>query len=188
MIQGITINWHGDDVSVHVQTTDGHKVVEELSDETIQVIQVLRELLEAYKTPQERLQEEIIEEWVEGATDEEIVERQDVLKEWEPGQDYKQGQAVQYEGKPYRIVQAHVSQAYYPPSADTQALYTDITRTKELMEWVQPTGVHDAYMKGDRYVDEEGIVWEANSDHVVHSAKDFPPAWKRLGTREELGL
>lgn len=67
---------------------------------------------------------------------------------WETDTAYSVGDRRQYDGLLYRCVQAHTSQAdWYPPAVP--ALWVR-TSTEEWPEWVQPTGAHDAYNKGDK--------------------------------------
>ena len=47
-------------------------------------------------------------------------------------------------------------------------------------EWVQPSGGHDAYQKGDR-VTFEGEVWESVIDGNVWSPADHPEGWEKIG-------
>ena len=48
----------------------------------------------------------------------------------------------------YACITAHTSQASWKPSL-TPALWNKIS-IEEWPEWVQPTGAHDAYAKGDK--------------------------------------
>lgn len=47
-------------------------------------------------------------------------------------------------------------------------------------EFVQPTGGHDAYQRGD-LVSFEGRVYRARQDAVVWSPAAFPQAWEEVG-------
>ncbi|WP_291280001.1 carbohydrate-binding protein [Galactobacter sp.] len=53
----------------------------------------------------------------------------------------------------------------------------DSPGTDQPMEYVQPTGSHDAYKTGDQ-VTYEGKVFEAVMDGVVWSPSAYPAAWK----------
>ncbi len=61
---------------------------------------------------------------------------------------YAVGDRVQYNEKLYKCVQAHTAQADWTPDA-TAALWVAVS-LDEYPEWVQPTGAHDAYNKGDK--------------------------------------
>ena len=72
----------------------------------------------------------------------------------------------QYNGKLYKCVQAHTTQADWAPDV-TPALWVKVS-LDEYPEWVQPTGSHDAYAKGDKVThnskkwisDVDANVWE----------------------------
>ena len=58
------------------------------------------------------------------------------------------GDIRQYNGLLYRCAQPHTSQSDWTPTA-AASLWTRIADpTQEWPEWIQPTGVHDAYAKG----------------------------------------
>lgn len=67
---------------------------------------------------------------------------------WETGKAYAVNDRVQYNGTLYKCIQAHTSQSDWMPSA-TPALWKTVS-VDEYPEWVQPTGAHDAYNKGDK--------------------------------------
>lgn len=48
----------------------------------------------------------------------------------------------------WKVVQAHLTQAGWKPK-DTPALFVRVALPDEVLEWVQPTGAHDAYRIGD---------------------------------------
>jgi hypothetical protein len=84
---------------------------------------------------------------------------------WEVGVAYAVGDRRQYDGLLYRCVQAHTSQAdWYPPAVP--ALWVR-TSTEEWPEWIQPTGAHDAYNKGDK-VSHNARHWVSNIDANVY--------------------
>lgn len=84
-----------------------------------------------------------------GFLDDEQAESVTVLfPDWETGKAYAVGDRVKYNGLLYRCVQAHTSQADWTPDA-VPALWVR-TSTEEWPEWIQPTGAHDAYNKGDK--------------------------------------
>ena len=102
-----------------------------------------------------------------GYLDDEHAEAVTVLfDEWQSGVAYAVGDRRQYEGLLYRCVQAHTSQDDWTPPA-VPALWVR-TSTEEWPEWIQPTGAHDAYSKGDKVShnekhwvsDIDGNIWE----------------------------
>lgn len=72
----------------------------------------------------------------------------ELFPQWESGTAYAVGDRRQYDGLLYRCVQAHTSQDDWTPPA-VPALWVR-TSTEEWPEWIQPTGAHDAYNKGDK--------------------------------------
>lgn len=72
----------------------------------------------------------------------------DLFPVWASGVAYEVGDRRQYDSLLYRCVQAHTSQDDWTPPA-VPALWVR-TSTEEWPEWVQPTGAHDAYNKGDK--------------------------------------
>ena len=67
---------------------------------------------------------------------------------WKTATEYNVGVRVQYDGKLYKCVKAHTSQADWTPDA-TPALWVAVS-VDAWPEWVQPTGAHDAYHLGDK--------------------------------------
>lgn len=70
----------------------------------------------------------------------------------------------QYNGKLYKCVQAHSTQADWTPDK-TPALWVEVS-LDEFPEWKQPTGSHDAYKKGDK-VTHNGKKWSSDVDANV---------------------
>ena len=48
--------------------------------------------------------------------------------------------------------------------------------------YLQPTGAHDAYLTGDRITWEDGHVYAAARDGVVHTPEEHPDSWVRVGS------
>ena len=46
-------------------------------------------------------------------------------------------------------------------------------------DWVQPTGAHDAYGKGDRVMF-NGDVWESTIDANVWAPDVYPDGWRKV--------
>ena len=77
---------------------------------------------------------------------------------------YSVGDRVQYNGTLYKCVQAHTAQSDWTPDV-TPALWV-VVSIEEYPEWVQPTGAHDAYSKGDK-VSHNGSKWISDVDSNV---------------------
>lgn len=83
---------------------------------------------------------------------------------WTVGIAVSVGDRYQYEGKLYKCVQAHTTQADWTPDV-TPALWV-IVSLEEWPDWVQPTGSHDAYAKGDK-VTHNSKKWTSDVDANV---------------------
>lgn len=81
-------------------------------------------------------------------TDETALTAVELFPEWIAGKAYAVNDRVQYNDTLYKCIQAHTSQSDWMPSA-TPALWKTVS-VDEYPEWVQPTGAHDAYNKGDK--------------------------------------
>ena len=83
---------------------------------------------------------------------------------WAAGIAVTEGQRYQYNDRLYKVVQAHTTQADWTPDV-TPALWV-VVSLDEWPEWVQPTGAHDAYAKGDK-VAHNGKKWTSDVDANV---------------------
>lgn len=81
---------------------------------------------------------------------------------WSKDRRYTEVSRVQEQGFLYRCIQPHTSQAGWEPSK-TPALWKRVS-LDEYPEWVQPTGAHDAYSKGDK-VTHSGKRWTSDVDN-----------------------
>lgn len=81
-------------------------------------------------------------------TDEDALSAVELFPAWVTGNAYAVNDRVRYDGTLYKCIQAHTSQTDWTPSA-TPALWK-VVSVDEYPEWVQPTGAHDAYNKGDK--------------------------------------
>lgn len=88
-----------------------------------------------------------------------------LFENWAAGVAYAVGDRRQYDGLLYRCVQAHTSQDDWTPP-QVPALWVR-TSTEEWPEWIQPTGAHDAYNKGDKVSHLEKH-WESDIDANVY--------------------
>ena len=72
----------------------------------------------------------------------------------------------QHNGELYKVVQPTVFQTQYEPGAEgTSSIFVKIS-LEEFPEWVQPTGAHDAYAKGDK-VTHNSKKWTSDVDANV---------------------
>ena len=98
-------------------------------------------------------------------TDEILIDSMAAFPHWNgDGVQYLTGMLVQYDGKLYRVIQPHNSQPDWTPDK-VPALFVRVS-VEEFPEWVQPTGAHDAYKKGDK-VTHNGLRWISEADSNV---------------------
>ena len=94
------------------------------------------------------------------------------------------GDIRSYDGKLYKVVQAHTTQADWTPDV-TPALWTEIAppETEDgeeiVPDFVQPTGAHDAYNAGDKVLF-EGKIYESTINANTWSPSDYPEGWKEV--------
>lgn len=116
-----------------------------------------------------------IEKAAVSLTDADALESVELFPAWASGVAYSVDERVQYQGTLYRVVQAHTSQADWTPDK-TPALFV-VVSLDEWPEWVQPTGAHDAYHKGDK-VTFEGKHYVSLIDGNVYSPAVYPAGWE----------
>ena len=80
-----------------------------------------------------------------------------------------------YNDKLYRVVQSHTTQSGWTPDI-TPALWTEVS-LNEWPNWVQPTGVQDAYNTGDK-VTYNGQHYISKIDGNTWSPSDYPAGWE----------
>jgi hypothetical protein len=107
---------------------------------------------------------------------EELTEMIDLYPNYTIDTNYNVGDIFKYEGKLYKVIQAHTSQDDWLPS-ELPALYLNLLPDNVIPEWVQPTGVHDAYNIGDKVIF-ESKVYESLINGNVWIPTNYPQGWK----------
>ena len=116
-----------------------------------------------------------IEKAVISLPDEDALQAVELFPQWATDHAYAVDERLQYNGVLYRVVQAHTSQADWTPDI-TPALFV-VVSLDEWPEFVQPTGAHDAYKKGDK-VTFEGKHYISLIDGNVYSPAAYPAGWQ----------
>lgn len=113
--------------------------------------------------------------------DEDALEAVELFPSWQTSKAYSADDRIRYGETLYRCVQAHTSQADWTPDV-TPALWTEVAKPGEIPVWKQPSGVQDAYNKGDRvwYPAKNTTVYESLSDGNVWSPADYPQGWMEV--------
>lgn len=91
---------------------------------------------------------EIILKATVSLSDEDALEAVEMFPHWAVEKSYALNDRVQYNNVLYKCVQAHTSQSDWTPDI-TPALWKRVS-IEEYPEWIQPTGVQDAYNTGDK--------------------------------------
>jgi hypothetical protein len=99
----------------------------------------------------------------------------DVIDNWAVGVAYYVDDLRMHDGKRYRCLQSHTSQADWAPDL-APALWVEERDPDTLSEWVQPDSTNP-YMKGDRCLF-HGIVKESTIDDNIWSPADYPAGWR----------
>lgn len=93
----------------------------------------------------------LIEQMAENLDDEDAEKNPSVFPKWEVGIEYKKDFKLRYNEVTYKVLQDHTSQEDWTPDvAVSLFVRVHYEPTDEYPEWVQPTGAHDAYQKGDK--------------------------------------
>ena len=123
---------------------------------------------------------EIIEKASASLEDTDALDAVELFPLWAVGVAYSVGERIQYDGKLYKVVQAHTSQADWTPPT-VPALFTEVAKPGEIPVWKQPTGAQDAYNKGDKvhYPTADDPVYESLIDANVWSPDDYPQGWEQ---------
>ena len=116
-----------------------------------------------------------IEKAATSLTDEDALQAVELFPQWVVEHTYVVGERLQYNGVLYRVAQAHTSQADWTPDI-TPALFV-VVSLDEWPEFVQPTGVHDAYNKGDK-VTFNSKHYISLIDANVYSPAAYPAGWQ----------
>jgi len=115
---------------------------------------------------------------VDELDEDELLEMIDLYESYQVDKLYKVDDIFKYEGKLYKVIQEHTSQADWIPS-ELPALYLSMMPNNVIPEWVQPTGAHDVYNIGDKVI-YEGKVYESLIDNNTWSPKDYPQGWEEV--------
>lgn len=129
------------------------------------------------------LQQEDVQTALSYLSDEQALTVKDLYADWNKnGIGYLTGDRVQYNGKLYKCLQAHTSQADWTPEA-APSLWAEILAgqdSTEIGEWTQPESTNP-YKKGDK-VTHNGKTWESLVDGNVWEpgAQGSESLWKEV--------
>lgn len=113
---------------------------------------------------------------VDELTEDELTEMVDLYDKYEIDKAYKIDEVFMYDGKLYKVIQAHRSQENWLPS-ELPALYLNLLPDNIIPEWKQPSGSHDAYKIGDKVIF-DSKVYESLINGNTWSPTGYPQGWK----------
>lgn len=93
------------------------------------------------------------------------------LDQWTPGEKYKKGQRIGYNGVPYAVESDHTAVEGQAPDK-TPLLYDDLTKEREAKPWDEKK----TYNKGDLVI-ARGIVFVSKVDNNKGNEPGFGSAW-----------
>ena len=93
------------------------------------------------------------------------------LDQWTPGEKYKKGQRIGYNGVPYAVESDHTAVEGQTPDK-TPLLYDDLTKEREAKPWDE----NKTYNKGDLAI-ARGIVFVSKIDGNKGNEPGFGSAW-----------
>lgn len=118
-------------------------------------------------------------------SDEEAYSIKELYPEFEIGIVYKVGDRIMYNGKFYKVISEHTSQADWTPDAAV-SLFVEISDPSiEYPEFKQPTSTETAYMKGDK-ITFNGVKYISLVDYNVYSPTDYPKNWQLVDEGSEV--
>lgn len=115
-------------------------------------------------------------------TDEQALEVPDLYPEYEVDHAYKKDERFTYNGRLFKVNQAHTSAAQWVPGeTGTESLYTCLEMAGDgYLVWTQPTGAHNAYNTGDivHYPTEDDPLYKSLIDGNSWSPDAYPQGWQ----------
>lgn len=118
-------------------------------------------------------------------SDEEAYSIKELYPGFEIGIVYKVGDRIMYNGKFYKVISEHTSQADWTPDAAV-SLFVEISDPSiEYPEFKQPTSTETAYMKGDK-ITFNGAKYISLVDYNVYSPTDYPKNWQLVDEGSEV--
>lgn len=112
-----------------------------------------------------------------------IIDREHSVPAFDPQKDYSAcpiGTPVSDEGQVWLLIQPHNAAHYEGRPSGLRALW-GLAHTKnpaKAKPWVNAYGTSGVYMTDECYKAEDGTVYRAKQDNLVHDASALPSAWE----------
>jgi len=122
----------------------------------------------------------LIEKAAISLDDADALEAVNLYPQWSPEKkEYIKDMRVQYENVLYRVLQSHVSQPAWTPTAAPSLFAKVLIPSPDVIpEWEQPDSTNP-YMKGDR-VSFNGKIYESVIDNNIWSPEAYPVGWQEV--------
>lgn len=91
-----------------------------------------------------------IEQMAKDVNDETALEHPEAFPIWKVNQNYIKGERIRYSDALFKVLQDHTSQSDWTPDVAVSLFARVDDPSIEYPDWRQPSGAHDAYMKGDK--------------------------------------
>lgn len=113
-------------------------------------------------------------------SDEQAEKMSILFPSWKIDTNYSVDERIRYNGKMYRVLQAHKSQSDWTPDVAVSLFATLLVSVEpdKIEEWIQPDSTN-AYMTGDKVL-YEGYVYESLIDNNIWSPANYPAGWKLI--------
>ena len=113
-------------------------------------------------------------------SDEQAEEMSILFPSWKIDTNYSVDERIRYNGKMYKVLQAHKSQADWTPDVAVSLFATLLVSVEpdKIEEWVQPDSTN-AYMTGDK-VSYDGYIYESLIDDNIWSPIEYPAGWLNI--------
>jgi hypothetical protein len=108
----------------------------------------------------------------------------DVIPAWQASASYSVDDVVSYDGKLWRVLQAHTSQLDWLPGV-AFSLFTETWASGVIPNWKQPLGAHDAYPIGFEVWHDERI-WVSNIPANVWQPNSVANTWTLRDDQEPI--
>lgn len=105
----------------------------------------------------------------------------DMIRPWQPGS-FAKGDVRMYNDIPYKCVQAHDSTAnpgWTPDAVPALWMQYHGTTKDSARPWVQPTGAHDMYLRGEHMIWTDGKTYRCKTD-TNFSPSEYAQAWEAV--------
>lgn len=176
---GIMLNG---DIKTVILTKPVDATEKRITDTEAAIIE-LQTAVKTYGSDEVKASVKVAQIQAQNLTDEQALTVKDIYPVWDGnGVSYQKDYYLTYDGKLYKVLQAHTSQADWVPDA-APSLFAEVLPGQDgtgIGEWVQPDSTNP-YMTGDQ-VTHNGATWESLIDNNVWEpgAQGTEALWQKV--------